>query len=332
MPRPIAIDDFMNLRLVSDPQITPGGERVACVVKRIEREKNKYLSQIWVVPTNPEQAGGEARPFTGEDSSAFHPRWSPDGKQLAFLSDRQKPKSQIYLLPSDGGEARALTHLETEGGIGGFRWSPDGTKIAFTFRATPAAFRKDAAEERKKKELSSPVRHHSRLFYRLDGMGYFDDEYFQVWLADAKTGEARQLTTGPYHCDLPTWSPDSRTLAFLSDRREDGDIAPAQDDIWTIAAQDVFAAEEGANAGITARRRSRTNRNRQGRSRNRRKTAWSIRWFLFRRRRGQKVRWRGRRMENRSRMSACPTRWIHGTPPMSAFIFCLQVGVRQRGT
>ena len=256
MPRPIAIDDFMKLRLVSDPQITPDGTRVACVVKRIERDKNKYLSQIWVLPTGTalgaegttetEPNVPEARAFSSDDSSAFHPRWSPDGKRLAFLSDRQKPLSQIYLLPSDGGEARALTHLEMEGSIGGFRWSPDGSKIAFTFRATPEPYHKKVVEERKQKELSSPVRKHDRLFYRLDGMGYWDGEYFQVWVADVETGNAKQLTSGAYNCGLPTWSPDSRTLAFVSDRRADGDIAPAQDDIWTVAVADVFAAQPTA--------------------------------------------------------------------------------------
>ena len=181
MPRPVTIDDFMKIRLVSDPQAAPDGSRVACVVTRIDRDKNKYLSAIWMVSTQrkaPETYDGgasegqmeEPRRFTSEESSGRHPRWSPDGRQLAFLSDRQKPKSQIYLMPADGGEARALTNLETEGSIGAFRWSPDGSKIAFMFRATPQAYRKDMAEERKKQELSSPVRHHTRLFYRLDGM------------------------------------------------------------------------------------------------------------------------------------------------------------------
>src|SRR5262249_53965172 len=63
-----------------------------------------------------------------------------------------------------------------------------------------------------------------------------DDSFWQVWVADAQTGEARPLTAGEYHCGAPVWSPDGRTLAFLSDRREDGDTRPAQEDIWTVPA------------------------------------------------------------------------------------------------
>ena len=232
MPRPIAIDDFYKIRLVSDPQIAPDGGQIACVVTRIDRDKNKYLSEIQVVPTE----SGEPRTFTSGDSSARHPRWSPDGTQIAFLSDRQKPNDQIYLLPADGGEARALTSLDTEGSIGGLRWSPDGSKIAFLFRETPPQNRKAAKEEREKSGASSPVRHHTRLNYRFDGMGYYDDAYPQIWVADAHTGAWQRLTDGPYSCDLPTWSPDSKTLAFVSDRRDDRDIAPSQDDIWTTSA------------------------------------------------------------------------------------------------
>ncbi len=230
MPRPIAIDDFYKIRLVSDPQIAPDGGQVACVVTRIDRDKNKYLSQIYVVPFEV----GEPRPFTSGESSARHPRWSPDGKTLAFLSDRQKPNDQIYIMPADGGEARALTTLDVEGSIGGFRWSPDGSKIAFLLRETPPQNRKSAKEEREKSGLSSPVRHHTRLNYRMDGMGYYDDSYPQVCVADAHTGAWQRLTDGPFACDLPTWSPDSKTLAFVSDRRDDRDIASAQQDIWTI--------------------------------------------------------------------------------------------------
>ncbi len=230
MARKITAEDFQNIRLVSDPQLAPDGMHIACVVRHIDAEKNQYRSAIWMVPT----AGGEPRRFTGGDGSDGSPRWSPDGTQIAFLSDRQKPKSLIYLIPADGGEAAPLTKLENEGGIRAIRWSPDGTHIAFLYRETPEAYRKEATEERKKKELSSPPRLHKRLAYRADGEGFLNDAYWQVWVAEVATGEARALTSGEFHCGPPVWSPDSRTLAFLSDRREDADIEPVRDEIWTV--------------------------------------------------------------------------------------------------
>jgi dipeptidyl aminopeptidase/acylaminoacyl peptidase len=231
MPRKINIEDFQKIALVSDPQFSPDYKTVAFLKRHIDADKSKYRSEIWLAPAD----GGPARRFTGGDWSDSTPRWSPDGKTIAFLSDRQKPKSQIFLIPTDGGEARALTSLEVEGGIGSICWSPDGTHIAFTFRATPAMWRKDASEERSKKELPPPPRHHKRLFYRLDGFGYFDDEYPQVWVANVATSEAKQLTSGDYGCSSITWSPDSKTIAFTSDRRPDFDITTAQEDIWLVS-------------------------------------------------------------------------------------------------
>lgn len=249
--RPVAIDDFYKIQLVSDPQVAPDGSRIAFVVKRIDRDKNKYRSAVYVVPT----AGGEPRRYTNDEVNSSHPRWSPDGQQIAFLSDRQEPKSQIFLIPADGGEASPLTKLETEGGIEEFCWSPDGSKIAFLFRETPADQRKEAVEERQKKGLSTPVRHHTRLWYRLDAAGYFDGSYPQVWVADAATGESKPLTSGPYACHHLTWSPDSQTIAFLSDRRDDYDIALPDEGIWTVPASggDLtrLTAPPGDKSGLT---------------------------------------------------------------------------------
>jgi dipeptidyl aminopeptidase/acylaminoacyl peptidase len=230
MPRKITAEDFMQIQLVSDPQFSPDGARIACVKRSIDRDKNRVRGEIWIVPAE----SGEPQRFTGGDWSDSAPRWSPDGTRIAFLSDRQKPKNQIFLIASDGGEARALTKLEAEGGLQALRWSPDGTQIAFLFRATPEAYRKEAVEERRTKEMPAPPRVHERLNYRMDGFGYYDDSHWQVWVADIGTGEARPLTTGEYHCGAPVWSPDGRTLAFLSDRRDDSDIAPHSDDIWTV--------------------------------------------------------------------------------------------------
>jgi dipeptidyl aminopeptidase/acylaminoacyl peptidase len=233
MPRPISAEDFMAIRIVSDPQIAPDGKRAVCVVRRVDKEKNKYFTDLWMASAE----SGKARRFTSGNWSDSSPRWSPDGSQIAFLSDRDKPKNQIYLIDPVGGEAQPLTKIETEGGLQSIRWSPDGKKIAFLYRATPEAWRKDAVEERKKQEAPAPPRLHTRLTYRLDGFGYWDDSFWQVWVADVETGDAKQLTFGDYNCGAPVWSPDSKTLAFIADNREDRDIDPGKPEIWTIPAQ-----------------------------------------------------------------------------------------------
>jgi dipeptidyl aminopeptidase/acylaminoacyl peptidase len=229
----VTAEDFMRLQLVSDPQISPDSERVAFVKKSVDAARSKYRSEIWVAPT----LEGEPRRFTGSDSNDSHPRWSPDGSRLAFLSDRRKPKSQLFTIPTDGGEPTPLTNLDREGSIEGFRWSPDGTKIAFLFRETPEGYRKEQIEERQKQELPSPPRVHTTLNYRHDGSGFVADAFAQIWIADAQTGDCTPLTTGLFDCELPVWSPDSTSLAFLSDRRADRDIAPHYDDaLWLLPA------------------------------------------------------------------------------------------------
>lgn len=233
MPRPISAEDFMAVKLASDPQIAPDASRVVFVVRRTDKEKNKYFSDLWMAKTD----GGRARRFTSGNWNDSSPRWSPDGARIAFLSDREKPKNQIYLIDAAGGEAEPLTKIDTEGSLQSLRWSPDGTKIAFLFRATPAAWRKDEVEERKKKELPAPVRVHTRLTYRLDGFGYWDDAFWQVWVADVETGEAKQLTAGDYNCGAPAWSSDSKTIAFIADTRDDRDIDPGKPEIWRIPAE-----------------------------------------------------------------------------------------------
>jgi len=230
--RPIALEDLLRFRLAGDTQIAPDGRRIVFTVRRIDAEKNKYFTSLWMADTET----GECRAFTGDGHSDTLPRWSPDGRQIAFVSDRDKPKTQVYLIPADGGEACALTRLE-EGGFRELTWSPDGAKIAFVYRATPEPYREKAKKEREEKGFSSPVRVHTKLFYRLDGFGYFDDSFWQVWVADVKTGEVRPLTDEPYHHGSLTWSPDGRTLAFVSIRRDDWDLAAHRDEIWTIPAE-----------------------------------------------------------------------------------------------
>src|SRR6266849_384 len=99
--RAIVAEDLLRIRGVSDPQISPEGDRVAFVVTRASDENDEYTSNIWVVhPAD----GQQARRFSAGPLRDYGPRWSPDGKRLAFLSDREsKGKSQLYVMPSNGG-------------------------------------------------------------------------------------------------------------------------------------------------------------------------------------------------------------------------------------
>ncbi len=138
------------------------------------------------------------RQFTTGDQHDGSGRWSPDGSQIAFLSDRgdkEKP-AQIYLIPFSGGEASRLTQIDGE--IDDLSWSPDGKQLLCTVRKMDAETLEREKDEQKKK-LGVVSRHYDRLFYKLDGYGYLPHERTHIWTVDARTGKAKQLTDDPVY-------------------------------------------------------------------------------------------------------------------------------------
>jgi dipeptidyl aminopeptidase/acylaminoacyl peptidase len=150
--RRVEIDDLYRFRLLADPQVSPDGRRVAYVQTRLRKKKNDYASNIWIVPA---EGGGEPVKFTQSDQRDMTPRWSPAGGEMAFVSTRSG-KSQIWVIPLGGGEARQLTR--TKRGVGEFAWSPDGRWIAFVAAVDNDLDKRLEAEARAKKSGGDEAR------------------------------------------------------------------------------------------------------------------------------------------------------------------------------
>ncbi len=236
----ITIQDLAKLRVVGDPQISPDGARVVFTVKDADAAKNKYWTHLWLYQD------GETRQFTFGEVSDTSPRWSPDGRRIAFLRNKDK-RAQIWTMDADGGEPIALTKLP-EGNISELRWSPDGTRLAFCFRPTRADWTQDATKQRGENGKSNPPRVITRIRFRFDGVGFLD-ERTHIWICDAQTGEAKQITTGDYEDASPAWSPDGKTIAFASNRNADRERVPQRVDIHRVSARGGAAKKIRAPAG-----------------------------------------------------------------------------------
>jgi dipeptidyl aminopeptidase/acylaminoacyl peptidase len=231
--RGVTPEDYLSSKFVGDPHISPDGRVVAFVLTVIDQKKNRRESSIWIVP-----ADGSAAPrrFSAEGFSSNSPRWSPDGKTLAFLSARasdlpagETPKSQIFLLPiAGGGEAIALTKLKN--GAQSYQWSPEGSRIVVV--STSGPMDGVAAADRK-----SDVRHYTHIHYKFNDTGWFDDKRRHLWIISLPGGEAKQITEGQDWNDTdPHWSPDGTRIAFVSDRTGKAYDDSHNTDVWVIPA------------------------------------------------------------------------------------------------
>lgn len=230
-PRLASADDLYSFHVPGDPQISPDGRRVAFTVQRVERETEKKYTNLWLAGVD----DGQLRQFTYGKQADSQPRWSPDNATIAFLSNRgSEEQAQIYLIPVDGGEARPLTDLK--GSFGGYEWSPDGTKFVVQFRKKDA----DALEREKdegKKKLGISYRHITRTDYKFDGMGYLPQEHWHIWVVDAASGEATQLTHGDKDETEPRWAPDGNTILFISNRSDRPDMDLDATELYLIPAE-----------------------------------------------------------------------------------------------
>src|SRR6185295_18251601 len=208
--RGVTAEDYFAFETLSDPHFSPDGSSIAFVVTTVDQKQNRRRSEIRLLAAD---GSREATVLTTAPQSSNSPRWSPDGKSIAFLSarpvagDSGETRTQVWLLPLSGGEPRRVTSVAN--GVTSFQWSPDGTKLAVVSRSGPS----DTAKS------PSDVRHYRHANYKFNGSGWFDDKRSHLWVVDVASGRANQITSGDDWNDSdPQWSPDSRRIAFVSDR------------------------------------------------------------------------------------------------------------------
>lgn len=212
--------DVYELTGVSDPRVSPDGSTVAFVITWIDRDASEYRSNIWLAPVD---GAATARQLTFGEKRDADPRWSPDGRWLAFASDRAGDDTMhLYVMPiGEPGEPRKLTDLKES--VEQAAWSPEGSRIAFSSRVRDAAYE----EEDEKKRAPRRIR---RLQFKLDKEGWTADRPHHLFVVPADgSAEPRQLTDGDYEDVQPAWSPDGRTIAFVSARHDDWDVTPITD-------------------------------------------------------------------------------------------------------
>jgi dipeptidyl aminopeptidase/acylaminoacyl peptidase len=229
-PNPfVSIEDLLALQIACEPQVSPDGLLITYVVQKSELATNTMHSSIWLVPAVTGTSGKlqQTRQLTSEACNAITPRWSPDGRWLAFLSDRSGCV-QIYVLPLNGGEARQVSSFNQA--VTDFCWRPDG-------RALLAVSPWKAEDDQPVEPGEDVVQIWTRLDETWDGTGYKHGRHQHLWVLDLDSDQpATRLTFEAIDHLMPCWSPDGKEIAFCANRRTAPDLS-ASAALWVLTPQ-----------------------------------------------------------------------------------------------
>lgn len=249
----LSINDVFNLELATDPQISPDGRRVIYVRQFADIMTDKRCSNLWIINFD----GTDHRSLTTGNFTDTNPRWSPDGKQIIFISNRdQTPGSppQIYRRWMDTGETAKISNLTQA--PGGIAWSPDGKWISFTMLVPepPASIIKMPASPEGAK-WAEPAKVIDKLVYRFNGPGYLKPGYTHLFIVPSEGGTPRQVSSGKFQhggvafgASEAVWTPDGKYLLMSANRNGDFEREPRDTNIYE------FSVADGATRALTARK------------------------------------------------------------------------------
>lgn len=222
---PLQLDDVFELEFVSDPQPSPDGEQIAFVRNWMDRNTDRRRMSLWTV--NPDGSGLEA--LIDMNTNAYAPRWSPDGKRLAFIAD-----GQVHMLWLASGRVSQITQLQSSPST--VEWSPNGEWLAFSMftpgsNAAPLQLPGQPANA----DWADPPKYIDSMNYRSDGAGYLPEGYQHIYMVSASGGSAIQLTSGDFHhSGTISWGPESDSVYFSANRHEDWKSQPLNSEIFRI--------------------------------------------------------------------------------------------------
>ena len=216
----LGVDDQFAIQAVANPKLSPDEQWVAYTVRTTSIELEKSETRLWMISTS----GGVPIPMTSKGYSVSNVEWGPGGGHLSFIASKNSGKSQVWQLDLRGGEAQQITSVEQ--GVQSYEWSPDGSKLLLILQ--------DPQEEKDEEKTAEPWVI-TRLQIKRDGRGYLTDtRHPHLYVFDIETQALKQITSGRWDESQPSWSPDGRLVAFVSNRTEDPD-ANSNSDIWIVS-------------------------------------------------------------------------------------------------
>ncbi|HVF36771.1 MAG TPA: S9 family peptidase [Sphingomicrobium sp.] len=222
--------DLFNLTVAADPQISPDGRWVAYVRRANDIMVDRARSSVWLINS----ASGEQRPLAAGSGDHHSPRWSPDGRRLAYVSTAEGSAPQLFVRWIDGGQSVRVTGLPDSPTA--IAWSPDGQRIAYIMTVPDEAPKIGAALTKPEgAEWARPVEVIDKVTYRADGSGYLKPGFDQLFIVDSNGGAPRQMTFGAFHHEGPLeWTPDGSNILLSANRREDWELEVLDSEIHSL--------------------------------------------------------------------------------------------------